>query len=115
MSEFIEILQNLKPFIIPAIIIIALLNINENKQKDKNNKKDSKEAIGENSNDYFEIDNDKKNQDEFDSIKISIKEQNYENTQMIDVEAKGPLNFTEDQINQSEKENEGSKIFLLCF
>ena len=115
MSEFIEILQNLKPFIIPAIIIIALLNINENKQKDKNNKKDSKEAIGENSNDYFEIDNDKKNQDEFDSIKISIKEQNYENTQMIDVEAKGPLNFTEDQINQSEKENKEAKFSCYVF
>jgi hypothetical protein len=124
MLDFSEALQTLRVFLIPALIVIFLLYINENKQKDKNNKKDSKDEMEENFNDYFEIDNDKKYQDEwkyddneeqFDSIKISIKEQTYENTQMFDIEAKGPLNFTKEQINQSEKENEEAKFSCYVF
>jgi hypothetical protein len=124
MLDFSEALQTLRVFLIPALIVIFLLYINENKQKDKNNKKDSKDEMEENFNDYFEIDNDKKYQDEwkyddneeqFDSIKISIKEQTYDNTQMFDIEAKGPLNFTKEQINQSEKENEEAKFSCYVF
>ena len=123
MSEFSEVLQTLKPFVIPVFIIIWLLYTNENKQKDKNNK-DSKYEMEENSSDHYEIDNDKKyedewnydeNEDQFDSIKISINEQTYDNTQMFDIEAKGPLNFTEEQINQSEKENEEAKFSCYVF
>ena len=119
MLDFSEAFQTLRVFLIPALIVIFLLYINENKQKNKNNKKDSKDEMEENFNDYFEIDNDKKydnewnyddNEDQFDSIKISIKEQIYDNTQMFDIEAKGPLNFTKDQIEQSEKENEEAKF-----
>ena len=124
MLDFSEAIQTLRVFLIPALIVIFLLYINENKQKDKNNKKDSKDEMEENFNDYFEIDNDKKyedewkyddNEDQFDSIKISIKEQIYENTQMFDIEAKGPLNFTKDQIKQSEKENEEAKFSCYVF
>ena len=124
MLDFSEAIQTLRVFLIPALIVIFLLYINENKQKDKNNKKDSKDEMEENFNDYFEIDNDKKyedewkyddNEDQFDSIKISIKEQIYENTQMFDIEAKGPLNFTKDQIEQSEKENEEAKFSCYVF
>ena len=124
MLDFSEAIQTLRVFLIPALIVIFLLYINENKQKDKNNKKDSKDEMEENFNDYFEIDNDKKyedewkyddNEEQFDSIKISIKEQIYENTQMFDIEAKGPLNFTKDQIKQSEKENEEAKFSCYVF
>jgi hypothetical protein len=124
MLDFSEALQTLRVFLIPALIVIFLLYINENKQKDKNNKKDSKDEMEENFNDYFEIDNDKKyedewkyddNEEQFDSIKISIKEQTYDNTQMFDIEAKGPLNFTKEQINQSEKENEEAKFSCYVF
>ena len=124
MLDFSEAIQTLRVFLIPALIVIFLLYINENKQKDKNNKKDSKDEMEENFNDYFEIDNDKKyedewkyddNEEQFDSIKISIKEQIYENTQMFDIEAKGPLNFTKDQIEQSEKENEEAKFSCYVF
>ena len=124
MLDFSEALQTLRVFLIPALIVIFLLYINENKQKDKNNKKDSKDELEENFNDYFEIDNDKKyedewkyddNEEQFDSIKISIKEQIYDNTQMFDIEAKGPLNFTKDQIEQSEKENEEAKFSCYVF
>lgn len=124
MLDFSEAFQTLRVFLIPALIVIFLLYINENKQKNKNNKKDSKDEMEENFNDYFEIDNDKKyedewkyddNEDQFDSIKISIKEQIYDNTQMFDIEAKGPLNFTKEQITQSEIENEKAKFSCYVF
>ena len=124
MSELSEILQTLKPFVIPAIIIIWLVSINENKQRDKNHEKDSKDTMGENSKDHLDIDNDKKykddqiddeNKDQLDSIKISIKEQIYDNTEMFDIEAKGPLNFTKDQLEQTEKQNEEAKFSCYIF
>ena len=107
-------LQKLKPFIIPLIIVLYLIFRSEgdNKEKPQTNTKSknirnrNEEFIKEHNETDDEYNNEwnyDDNEEQFDSIKISIKEQIYENTQMFDIEAKGPLNFTKDQIEQSEK------------
>ena len=128
MPEFTEVLQNLKPFLIPALIVFWLLSsFSENKKKKNktnNNQSRKKEFIQKNNeninnnktdDEYNNEWNYDDNEEQFDSIKISIKEQIYENTQMFDIEAKGPLNFTKDQIEQSEKENEEAKFSCYVF
>ena len=128
MPEFTEVLQNLKPFLIPALIVFWLLSsFSENKKKKNktnNNQSRKKEFIQKNNeninnnktdDEYNNEWNYDDNEEQFDSIKISIKEQIYENTQMFDIEAKGPLNFTKDQIKQSEKENEEAKFSCYVF
>jgi len=128
MSELNELLRTLKPFVIPALIVFWLLSsFSENKKKknktnnnqsrkkeffQKNNKNINNNETDDEYNDEWNYDD---NEEQFDSIKISIKEQIYENTQMFDIEAKGPLNFTKDQIKQSEKENEEAKFSCYVF
>ena len=127
-----DFLQKLKPFIVPLIIVLYLIfkSDGDNKEKpqtntkSKNSRNRNEEFIkkhNENDNNNEtddEYDNEwnyDDNEDQFDSIKISIKEQIYDNTQMFDIEAKGPLNFTKDQIEQSEKENEEAKFSCYVF
>lgn len=118
-------LQKLKPFIIPLIIVLYLIfrSDGDNKEKpqtktkSKNSRNRNEEFIKKHNETDDEYNNEWNYDDEeqFDSIKISIKEQIYENTQMFDIEAKGPLNFTKDQIEQSEKENEEAKFSCYVF
>ena len=119
-------LQKLKPFIIPLIIVLYLIfrSDGDNKEKpqtntkSKNSRNRNEEFIkkhNETDDEYNNEWNYDDNEEQFDSIKISIKEQIYENTQMFDIEAKGPLNFTKDQIEQSEKENEEAKFSCYVF
>ena len=128
----IELLKNLKPFIIPLLIVLYLISRSDGDSKEKP-KTNTKSQNSRNRNEEFikkhnENDNNNEtndeydkewnyddNEDQFDSIKISIKEQTYDNTQMFDIEAKGPLNFTKEQINQSEKENEEAKFSCYVF
>jgi len=128
----IELLKNLKPFIIPLLIVLYLIFRSDGDSKEKP-KINTKSKNSRNRNEEFikkhnenvnnnetddEYDNEwnyDDNEDQFDSIKISIKEQTYDNTQMFDIEAKGPLNFTKEQINQSEKENEEAKFSCYVF
>ena len=128
----IELLKNLKPFIIPLLIVLYLISRSEGDSKEKP-KTNTKSKNSRNRNEEFikkhnenvnnnetddEYDNEwnyDDNEDQFDSIKISIKEQTYDNTQMFDIEAKGPLNFTKDQIEQSKKENEEAKFSCYVF
>ena len=128
----IELLKNLKPFIIPLLIVLYLIFKTDGDSKEKP-KTNTKSKNSRNRNEEFikkhnenvnnnetddEYDNEwnyDDNEDQFDSIKISIKEQIYDNTQMFDIEAKGPLNFTKDQIEQSEKENEEAKFSCYVF
>ena len=128
----IELLKNLKPFIIPLLIVLYLIFRSDGDSKEKP-KTNTKSKNSRNRNEEFikkhnenvnnnetddEYDNEwnyDDNEDQFDSIKISIKEQIYDNTQMFDIEAKGPLNFTKDQIEQSEKENEEAKFSCYVF
>jgi hypothetical protein len=128
----IELLKNLKPFIIPLLIVLYLISRSDGDSKEKP-KTNTKSKNSRNRNEEFikkhnENDNNNEtndeydkewnyddNEDQFDSIKISIKEQTYDNTQMFDIEAKGPLNFTKEQINQSEKENEEAKFSCYVF
>ena len=128
----IELLKNLKPFIIPLLIVLYLISRSDGDSKEKP-KTNTKSKNSRNRNEEFikkhnenvnnnetddEYDNEwnyDDNEDQFDSIKISIKEQTYDNTQMFDIEAKGPLNFTKEQINQSEKENEEAKFSCYVF
>jgi hypothetical protein len=128
----IELLKNLKPFIIPLLIVLYLIfkTDGDSKEKLKTNTKSKNirnrneefikkhnENVNNNETDdeYNNEWNYNDNEEQFDSIKISIKEQIYENTQMFDIEAKGPLNFTKDQIEQSEKENEEAKFSCYVF
>ena len=128
MEELRELWSTIKVFLLPILIVISLLFYNENKTEkkrkfDKKKNKDSSDELEENFNDYFGINEDKKYEDEwnydnenqFDSIKILVKEQIYENIQMLDIEAKGPLNFTKDQIKLAEKEEEEAKFSCYVF
>ena len=127
-----DFLQKLKPFIVPLIIVLYLIfkSDGDSKEKPKTNTKSknsrnrNEEFIkkhnenannNETDNEYINEWNYDDNEDQFDSIKISIKEQIYDNTQMFDIEAKGPLNFTKEQINQSEKEKEEAKFSCYVF
>ena len=128
----IELLKNLKPFIIPLLIVLYLIFRSDGDSKEKP-KINTKSKNSRNRNEEFikkhnenvnnnetddEYDNEwnyDDNEDQFDSIKISIKEQTYDNTQMFDIEAKGPLNFTKDQIEQSKKENDEAKFSCYVF
>ena len=127
-----DFLQKLKPFIVPLIIVLYLIfkSDGDNKEKpqtntkSKNSRNRNEEFIkkhnenvnnNETDDEYNNEWNYDDNEDQFDSIKISIKEQTYDNTQMFDIEAKGPLNFTKDQIEQSEKENEEAKFSCYVF
>jgi hypothetical protein len=127
-----DFLQKLKPFIVPLLIVLYLIFKSDGDSKEKP-KTNTKSQNSRNRNEEFikkhnENDNNNEtndeydkewnyddNEDQFDSIKISIKEQTYDNTQMFDIEAKGPLNFTKEQINQSEKENEEAKFSCYVF
>ena len=128
----IELLKNLKPFIIPLLIVLYLISRSDGDSKEKpktntkskNSRNRNEEFIkkhnenvnnNETDDEYYNEWNYDDNEEQFDSIKISIKEQIYENTQMFDIEAKGPLNFTKDQIEQSEKENEEAKFSCYVF
>jgi hypothetical protein len=128
----IELLKNLKPFIIPLLIVLYLIFKTDGDSKEKP-KTNTKSKNSRNRNEEFikkhnenvnnnetddEYDNEwnyDDSEDQFDSIKISIKEQTYDNTKMFDIEAKGPLNFTKDQIEQSKKENEEAKFSCYVF
>ncbi|MDA9645104.1 TerB family tellurite resistance protein [bacterium] len=121
-----DFLQKLKPFIIPLIIVLYLISKSNdgNKEKPQTNTKSknshnrNEEFIkkhNETDDEYNNEWNYDDNEEQFDSIKISIKEQIYENTQMFDIEAKGPLNFTKEQIEQSEKENKEAKFSCYVF
>jgi len=111
-----DFLQKLKPFIVPLIVVLYLIfkSDGDSKEKPKTNTK-SKNSRNRTDDEYNNEWNYDDSEDQFDSIKISIKEQIYENTQMFDIEAKGPLNFTKDQIEQSEKENEEAKFSCYVF
>ena len=111
-----DFLQKLKPFIVPLLIVLYLIfkSDGDSKEKPKTNTK-SKNSRNRTDDEYNNEWNYDDSEDQFDSIKISIKEQIYENTQMFDIEAKGPLNFTKDQIEQSEKENEEAKFSCYVF
>jgi hypothetical protein len=113
----IELLKNLKPFIITLLIVLYLIfkSDGESKEKPKTNTKSKNsrnrneefikkhnENVNNNETDD-EYDNEwnyDDNEDQFDSIKISIKEQIYENTQMFDIDDKVPLNFNKYKIKQ---------------
>ena len=127
-----DFLQKLKPFIVPLLIVLYLIfrSDGDSKEKPKTNTKsqnsrnrneefikkhNEKDNNNETNDEYDKEWNYDDNEDQFDSIKISIKEQTYDNTQMFDIEAKGPLNFTKEQINQSEKENEEAKFSCYVF
>ena len=140
--EFSEFLKKLRPFIVPAIIIIWLITRSSNKSEDKpkkntknknarsrteefikkHNEDHQKDEMTENVKDFFEINDDKKyddewnyDQDELEQLRIKIEEQQVENLKVYDVEAIGMLGFTQDQVDQTKLENEEAKFTCYVF
>ena len=140
--EFSEFLKKLRPFIVPAIIIIWLITRSSNKSEEKpkkntknknarsrteefikkHNEDHQKDEMTENVKDFFEINDDKKyddewnyDQDELEQLRIKIEEQQVENLKVYDVEAIGMLGFTQDQVDQTKLENEEAKFTCYVF
>ena len=128
--EFSEFLKKLRPFIVPAIIIIWLITRSSNKSEDKpkkNTKTKSTRSRTEEfikkhnednkNNEITETEDDKEyedewnyDQDELEQLRIKIEEQQVENSKVYDVEAIGMLGFTQDQVDQTKLENEEAKF-----
>ena len=134
-TDFSEILKKLRPFIVPAIIVIWLITRSSNKQEDKpkkntknkNTRSRTEEFIKKHNenhknNEITETTDDKEyedewnyDQDELEQLKIKIEEQQVENSKVYDVEAIGMLGFTQDQVDQAKTENEEAKFTCYVF
>ena len=134
-AEFSEFLKKLRPFIVPAIIIIWLIIRSSDKPEDKlkkntktkstrsrseefikkHNKDHKKNEITETKNDKEYEDEWNYDQDEFEQLRIKIEEQQVENSKVYDVEAIGMLGFTQDQVDQAKTENEEAKFTCYVF
>ena len=129
-SDFTEILKKIRPFIIPAIIIIWLITRSSDKPQDKPKKNTktkrtrsrTQEFIKKHNEDHknnkiTETKNDKEyedewnyDQDELEQLRIKIEVQQVENLKVYDVEAIGMVGFTQDQVDQTKLENEEAKF-----
>ena len=134
-SDFTEILKKIRPFIIPAIIIIWLITRSSDKPQDKPKKNTktkrtrsrTQEFIKKHNEDHknnkiTETKNDKEyedewnyDQDELEQLRIKIEVQQVENLKVYDVEAIGMVGFTQDQVDQTKLENEEAKFTCYVF
>ena len=134
-SDFTEILKKIRPFIIPAIIIIWLITRSSDKPqykpkkntKTKRTRSRTQEFIKKHNEDHknnkiTETKNDKEyedewnyDQDELEQLRIKIEVQQVENLKVYDVEAIGMVGFTQDQVDQTKLENEEAKFTCYVF
>ena len=134
-NDLLEVLKHIRPFVVPAIIVIWLITWSSNKPKDKpvQNKKNksarsrTEEFIkhhneSHNKDENKETENDKSYEDEWNydqeeipNLRIKIEEQQIEDSKVYDVEAFGILGFTQEQIDQTKNENEEAKFTCYVF
>ena len=134
-NDLLEVFKHIRPFIVPAIIVIWLITWSSNKSKDKpvQNKKTKSassrtEEYVENKNEDHKDDNNKEtendksyedewnyDQEEIPNLRIKIEEQQVEDSKVYDVEAFGILGFTQEQIDQTKIENEEAKFTCYVF
>ena len=134
-NDLLEVFKHIRPFIVPAIIVIWLITWSSNKSKDKpvQNKKTKSassrtEEDVENKNGDHKDDNNKEtendksyedewnyDQEEIPNLRIKIEEQQVEDSKVYDVEAFGILGFTQEQIDQTKIENEEAKFTCYVF
>jgi len=134
-NDLLEVLKHIRPFVVPAIIIIWLITWSSNKPKDKpvqNKKNKSTRSRNEefikhhneshNKDKNKETENDKSYEDEWNydqeeipNLRIKIEEQQVEDSKVYDVEAFGILGFTQEQIDQTKIENEEAKFTCYVF
>jgi len=134
-NDLLEVLKNIRPFVVPAIIVIWLITWSSNKPKDKpvqNKKNKSTRSRNEefikhhneshNKDKNKETENDKSYEDEWNydqeeipNLRIKIEEQQVEDSKVYDVEAFGILGFTQEQIDQTKIENEEAKFTCYVF
>ena len=137
-NETTDFLKKLRPFIVPILIVLYLIFRNESdtksppkqKIKPKNNssrieefikKANEKNKNKKNNKEKERLDEEYEDEWNYDEhvedhlIKIDIKENKFEDILVLDVMAIGQLNFTTDQIKQSEKENKEAKFSCYVF
>ena len=134
--------KKLRPFIVPLLIVLYLIFRSDSKTEDrpkkntktrstrsrtedfvkKHNKDHQKDEMTENFKDFFETNDDKKYEDEWNydqqesnSLQIKIEKQQVETLKVFDVMAFGMLGFTKDQIDQTKLEKEEAKFTCYVF
>ena len=117
-SDGLDWLYKIRPFIVPILIVLYLISISTNAVKSKpRRKKDNQSEIDE----FIEKSNEKENEfvenNEISNLTIKVEEQTSleNNIQSYYVMAFGLLNFSKEQIEFSKKENEEAKFTCYVF
>ncbi len=134
--------EKLKPFIVPLLVVLYLIFRSDSETKDKpkkntktrknqsrneefikkHNTDNNKDEMSENFNDFFEINNNKQYEDEWnyndeesDFLQIRVEKRHVENIEVFDLMAVGILGFTKEQIDLTKNENEEAKFTCYVF